>query len=881
MRENTPDSPVDTTADLAAASPEHPEALAEQAPSAAEAVPSQDPRLVGENWRITPLTSRVVRLEWSPEGRFEDRPSTFALHRDLPRPDYEVGESGDRLTVTTEHFHLEYDRGPFSTNGLRLDVRGGVSNWHSVWRFEQDLDVPANVQARRRGEPLGWDSDNLGGSARTLDVADGAIPLEDGVNGRTGYAMIDDSGSMVVDPETGRLTARGAVEGSHDLYVVAGGLDHVATIRDFFAISGPQPIIPRWALGNWWSRYHAYSADEYLQLMDRFAAEDLPFSVSVIDMDWHVTEVDPKYGSGWTGYTWNRDLFPDPEAFQQALHDRGLHVTLNLHPFDGVRAFEEPYARMAKALGREADGSPLEFDVTDPQYMDAYFAMLHDLEDEGTDFWWVDWQQGPYSRVPGMDPLWVQNHEHFLDSERRRGEGQGLTFSRYAGPGSHRYPVGFSGDTMISWASLAFQPRFTAAGANIGYGWWSHDIGGHMLGRRDDELAARWVQFGVLSPIMRLHSSNSPFAGKEPWRFGERAETVMGAHLRLRHRLVPYLHAMNRRAHTEGRSLVEPLYFAEQTPDAYRFLDAYLFGSELLVAPVIRPAAPDTLRGAADVYLPAGTWIDLFTGQVYEGGRALQLHRDLGTVPVLVRAGGVVPLVAEGEDLDAALTPEHLEVVVAAGASGAFDLWEEANADAPGSGADRADGWTCTRFALDAGAGELTIALPGAAPVAGERTFTLSLLGFDAAAFSDLEADGADAAVIAPPVRTAADGPRRPSADAPAPDALRIELTAVTGTSTGTGTAIRLRSRGFTTLVTRTDSHAATRLQRIEDLLNDAQIGNDAKDTIFRLVSEQGEGALAALSGVGVAPLAFEGIAHEFNRPSPALIAAMTEILQS
>ena len=165
------------------------------------------------------------------------------------------------------------------------------------------------------------------------------------------------------------------------------------------------------------------------------------------------------------------------------------------------------------------------------------------LEDQGVDFCWIDWQSGPYSRLGGVDPLWMLNHFHFLDSARdgRRP----LTFSRYAGPGSHRYPVGFSGDSVISWASLDFQPEFTATASNIGYGWWSHDIGGHWGGSRDDELTARWVQLGVFSPILRLHSSASPFLVKEPWNYPAETAAAMGDALRLRHRLVPYLHTAN------------------------------------------------------------------------------------------------------------------------------------------------------------------------------------------------------------------------------------------------------------------------------------------------------------------------------------------------
>ena len=94
-----------------------------------------------------------------------------------------------------------------------------------------------------------------------------------------------------------------------------------------------------------------------------------------------------------------------------------------------------------------------------------------------------------------------------------------MILSRYAGLGSHIYPLGFSGDTYINWETLDFQPYFTANAANAAYSWWSHDIGGHQWGGRDDDLYLRWLQFGVFSPIMRLHSTATPVLGKEPWKY--------------------------------------------------------------------------------------------------------------------------------------------------------------------------------------------------------------------------------------------------------------------------------------------------------------------------------------------------------------------------
>jgi alpha-glucosidase (family GH31 glycosyl hydrolase) len=626
-----------------------------------------DPTAVvtGDHYRITVLTDGLLRLEYAADGVFEDRPSTLAQCRRLPVPAFRLVDRGPVLEIVTSRLHLTYDRSPFSTAGLRVEVLGGLSSYGSVWRY---------------GEP----ADGLGGTARTLDDADGAIPLEAGVVSRQGFAVLDDSRSMVFEPD-GWVRPR---DGSRtDLYVFGYGHDYLGALRAFYALSGPTPVLPRWALGNWWSRYHRYTADGYRKLMLRFAREGIPFSVSVLDMDWHVTDVDPALGSGWTGYSWNRELFPDPAGLLDWLHRRGLRVTLNVHPADGVRAHEDAYESMCEALGRIPDGDPIAFDVTDRAFLEAYFDVLHHgLEADGVDFWWLDWQSGPHSRTAGIDPLWMLNHFHFLDNAR--GDRRALTFSRYAGPGSHRYPIGFSGDNVISWRSLAFQPYFTATASNIGYGWWSHDIGGHFHGAKDDELATRWVQLGCFSPIMRLHSSNNPFTDKAPWAFSPAAREVQTHFLRLRHRLVPYLHTMNHRAALESVPLVLPMYYRwPESEQAYQVGHQFLFGSELVVAAVTSPADNVSERAAVRTWLPAGTWVDVFTGQVYDGDRLFNLHRTLDSLPVLAAPGAIVPLDGAQVPGNEPVNPEHLELLVVPGADGAFTLVED---DGTGDGTDPA-----------------------------------------------------------------------------------------------------------------------------------------------------------------------------------------------
>ena len=397
-------------------------------------------------------------------------------------------------------------------------------------------------------------------------------------------------------------------------------------------------------------------------------------------MDWHLVDIDPKYGSGWTGYTWNREFFPDPPRFLKKLHDRGMKTTLNVHPADGVRAHEECYPKMAKAMGVDMEHEdPVGFDVANPEFLDAYFKYIHHpLEEDGVDFWWIDWQQGGISKMEGLDPLWILNHFHFMDSKR---DGKRpLTFSRYAGPGSHRYPVGVSGDTITTWDSLEFQPYFTATASNIGYGWWSHDIGGHMLGYKNDELVARWVQFGIYSPILRLHSSCGEFNGKEPWRFKAESEKVMGEALRQRHAMIPYLYTMNHRSYKEGMPLILPMYY--EYPDimeAYNMKNQFYFGTELIVAPITSPRKSGINHAKVKVWLPEGIWYDVYTGMIYQGDRVLDMYRNLDSIPVLAKAGAILPVTDEISGVQAIKNPDSLPIKVFAGADGEFELYEDDN----------------------------------------------------------------------------------------------------------------------------------------------------------------------------------------------------------
>ena len=523
---------------------------------------------------------------------------------------------------------------------------------------------------------------NLKGTARTLDGINGSLALSDGIISKNGVAILDDSKSLIL--KNNKLIKR---KKCNDLYYFCFENNYQEALNQFYHLTGKVSLIPRYALGNWWSRYHAYSDEEYLNLINQFKKHNIPINVSVIDMDWHYVDIikdfydeniptsNLQYYDGWTGYTWNKNLFKDYKSFLKTLKNENLKVTLNLHPAQGVRKYEAMFNEFAKSMNVDpCSTNIIEFDISNEQFIKSYFEVLHHpYEKDGVDFWWIDWQQGTSSKVKNLDPLWALNHYHYLDNDKANT--RPMILSRYSGPGSHRYPLGFSGDTHMTWESLDFQPYFTNCATNIGYVWWSHDIGGHCCGYKDNELYIRWLQYGVFSPINRLHSTNDPFTGKEPWKLPSQYKDIAIKYLQLRKRLIPYLYSMNYQTYKNNIALIRPLYYMINNELAYKFKNEYFFGSELLVSPITSKSNKTTCLAKAKTYIPEGRWTDIFTNQIYNGEQVLTLYRDISYIPVLAKQGAIIPLYVDyqSNNID---NNQDLEVLIYRG-NNSFKLYED------------------------------------------------------------------------------------------------------------------------------------------------------------------------------------------------------------
>lgn len=597
-----------------------------------------------KDYRITVLQNRLFRIEKNQERTFRDCATQSIWFRNAEKQFFTLDKTNDELQIKT------------SACVLRV-----FENFEDCRIRFAETEYEINNSA------------NLKGTYRTLDRCDGNryipsrfnpngveydIELENGVCSRNGVAVFDDVNSLSLSDNGEVLPERGQ---GLDIYVFAYGNDYKAAVRALYSVCGAPPIVPRFALGNWWSRYHEYTDREYLQLINKFKTNGVPLTVATVDMDWHYSaHIDEQLGitrsgknspeyvgdgsMGWTGYSWNKYLFPDYKDFLSKVKQSKLKITLNLHPADGVRWWEDKYAEMAKATGKDPqEQKQIAFDFTDPDFINAYFNVLHKpYERDGVDFWWIDWQQGTKSKTDGLDPLWALNHYHYYDI--KSSTHTPLILSRYSGIGSHRYPVGFSGDTHITWKTLQYLPYFTATASNVGYTWWSNDIGGHMLGEVSGELYLRHIQFGVFSPINRLHSSDARVTTKEPWYYGNGIGEIAKKWLRFRHSMIPFLYSQSIKTHENGVALIEPLYYEWKDKNAYAFKNEYIFGEQLLVAPVTTPMRKGF--SSTSLWLPKGVWTDIFTGDEYVIKKAKKItsYRNLESIPVFAKAGTVLPL---------------------------------------------------------------------------------------------------------------------------------------------------------------------------------------------------------------------------------------------
>ena len=618
--------------------------------------------------RFTVLTPEMIRIQYSDKQLFEDRATFAVVNRNLPVPKFSTERKDGFLYIKTDALLLKYKIG------------GRIA-------ADKPSDEVLSVAFSLNGRPVLWypgkdDALNLKGTTRTLDGQIGdnkRQELENGLLSRAGWSIIDESpltkrgdGSttFAFDKQYDGIewVAQPVDKEAVDWYFLGYGHQYKKALGDYIKVAGRQPMPPLYVLGYWYSKYQRYTSDEFMEIVNDVKQNNIPMDVMIFDMDWHT--------QGWTGWTWDRTAIPDPEGLIQWMHDNGLKVALNLHPADGVDDDEDFFAELRDDMGLDKSAKVVPWNLSDPKfYHNMFNRIIRAREKQGVDFWWIDWQQNLTSKfVDGLGETFWCNHVFYNDMKNNRPKHRPLIFHRWGGLGSHRYPIGFSGDSFTTYGTLAWQPYFTATASNVGFGYWGHDLGGHQqYDGNNPELYLRWMQYGVFTPVFRTHATNWPGIERRIWKYDNfplLLETV-----RLRYALMPYIYTAARQAYDTGVSICRPLYYdAPENSNAYLFEDEYMFGDDILVAPVVTPSGSDG-KASRRTWLPEGKWYDVCRNTVVEGNRIFTDAYTQEEIPYFYKAGSVIVNYPPVMNLNT--RPDRLILKVVPGADGAYIYYED------------------------------------------------------------------------------------------------------------------------------------------------------------------------------------------------------------
>ncbi|MBR2247546.1 MAG: DUF5110 domain-containing protein [Bacilli bacterium] len=609
----------------------------------------------GNNFRISVITERIVRLEFSPSGQFIDRPTQLVSKRNLGLANFSVDQNNSYLNVTTKYFKLKYlKNAPFV--GTKVDPA-------------KNLKITLNSRERDRNKDWYYghpEARNMLGNFISVDLNIDRNYCK-GLYSLDGFASIDDSQSKLimedgtlVDPPSDHI----------DVYVFMYDRDFKQALFDYFKMTGSPMLIPRYAFGNWWSRNIEYDDKSIKELIRRFEKKKIPLAVMLFDNDWHIRNID-KYKDLTNGYTFNNRLITNPKEMIDEFHKRGIRVGLNIDPAGGFYPHEANYKYVQEFLAIK-NPTIVNFDPLNPKIMDVLFKVfLHPLEALGVDFFWND-----YKGDKDIKKLWATNHYMFLDSGRNLNK-RGLILGRNGIYAPHRYPILYGGSSEISWEELKKLPFKYLNAANIGVSFWSHDVGGNHGGVEEGELYLRYLELGVFSPILRFHGARGKYYKKEPWLWDVKTTSIAVDYLRLRHRLIPYLYTESYNYTKSGTPLIQPFYYNYMwVYDDELYKNQYYFGSQLLVCPILTKKDLTMNRTVHRFFIPDGIWYDFVTGKKFPGNKKYVSFFKEEEYPVFAHAGSIIPL-SNRSDYNNTGIPTDLEIQIFPGVSNTYTLYED------------------------------------------------------------------------------------------------------------------------------------------------------------------------------------------------------------
>lgn len=438
------------------------------------------------------------------------------------------------------------------------------------------------------------------------------------------------------------------VPGEELEYFVIGGENLEDVLKNYTNLTGKPALPPAYSFGLWLSTSFTTNYDEETinSFIDGMADRDIPLQVFHFDCFW-MKEFE------WCNFEWDTRQFPNPPAMLKRLHDKGLEVCVWINSYVGQRSKLFDIGKEKGYFIKNLDGSVFQtdfwqpgmaiVDFTNPEAWDWYKGLLKQLFEMGVNNIKTDFGE----RIPtkckyynGMDPVKMHNYYTYLYNkcvfealEEFYGKDKACLFARSATVGGQKFPVHWGGDCYAEYSAMAETVRGGLSLCSTGFGFFSHDIGGFEATAPAD-VYKRWCAFGLMSTHSRLHGSSSY---RVPWSFDEESCDVLRFYTKLKGKLMPYLWSQAIKTHEVGVPMMRSMVIAFSNDPACKYLDAqYMLGDNLLIAPVMNE------EGIAEFYVPEGTWYDIITNDVYEGGRYYTRTCNYFEMPILARPNSIV-----------------------------------------------------------------------------------------------------------------------------------------------------------------------------------------------------------------------------------------------
>ena len=592
----------------------------------------------GKKFRISILTERLVRFEYSDSGKFEDRPTQKVIFRNFPKTDFTVTQTENLLQIITSYFTILYDKektfvGSKIAPGSNLKVN--LNNSDRVWYY---------------GHP---EARNYGTINYSLDDFKGKLKLSKGLYSTDGFAVIDDSDSLVLN-ENGTYSSRESKV--VDLYLFMYRKELGLCLKDYFLLTGYPQMVPRYALGNWWYKDREYNNFNINKFTKKIKEEEIPFSVFMLGNKWHTFD-DP--------FNFNSNVINNIEL-KNTLTSNNIKLGVTINPSLTIKQGSLSYQNFNSVLGINGDINFLPINNNKLNIYSQY--VIGQLVNQGVDIFYID-----YNNIKDNNTLAIFNNYHYAYDELKFNR-RAITLTRNHNVSIHRYGIIFTGKTLVDWNTLSILPQYNASASNMGISYVASPIGGYYKGIEDFELYIRYIQLGVFSSIMILASDDGKYYRREPWRWNISQKEIIKKYLCLRNKLIPYIYTEAYVYHKSGSPIIQPLYY--QYPKIYDeplYANQYFFGSQMLVCPITKKKNTMLNRVVQRMFIPEGIWYEFDSGKKYLGNKYyMSFYRD-EDYPVFCRAGSIIVMSLDKDTNN----PINLEVDVFPGADGSYKLYED------------------------------------------------------------------------------------------------------------------------------------------------------------------------------------------------------------